>query len=146
MWAMGNSWPVAREDPDRQAAHGAGEPAVALALLRERRGAQWTTDMEALVEYHVRTTWVGFYHKETQQQWAARLCAAYDDQEPAMRDWLDRPLGAAKGQGKEQRDQAPDGPGGPPQGANWEEPKPDPEQPQGANGGQWSQDRGLSRP
>ena len=41
--------------------------------------------------------------------------------------------------------QAPDGSGGPPQGARWEEPKPDPEQPQGVNGGQWSQDRG-SRP
>ena len=143
---MGNSWPGAREDPDRQAAHGAGETAVALALLRERRGAQWTTDMEALVEYHVRSTWVGPYHKETQHQWAARLCAAYDDQEPAMRDWLDRRLGASEGQGKERRNQAPDGPGEPPRGADREEPGSDPGQPQGTNGGQWSQDRGWSRP
>ena len=142
---MGNSWPGARKDPDRQAAHGAGEIAVALAPLKERRGVQWTTDMEALVEYRIRSTWAGPYHKETQHQWATRLCTAYDDQEPAMRGWLDRRLGAPEGKGKERSNQAQDGPGEPPRSADREEPESDPGQPQGTDGGQWSQDRGWSR-
>ena len=96
--------------------------------------------------YHIRTTWAEPHHKETQQQWATRLCAAYADQEQAMREWLDRPMGATTGHGREQRGQAPDNSEGPPQGAWREEPRDDPEQPQGANWGEWSQDRGWSRP
>ena len=65
---MGNSWPGARGEPGRQAAHWAGGPSDAFALLKDRRGAQWTTDMEAFVEYHIRTTWAEPHHKETQQQ------------------------------------------------------------------------------
>ena len=142
---MGNSWPGARGEPGRQAAHWAGSPSDAFALLKDRRGAQWTTDMEAFVEYHIRTTWAEPHHKETQQQWATRLCAAYDNQEQAMREWLDRPMGATSGHGREQGGQAPDNSEGPPQGAGREEPRVDPEQPQGANWGQWSQVRRTSR-
>ena len=63
-----------------------------------------------------------------------------------MREWLDRPMGATTDHGQEQGGQAPDKSEGPPQGAWREEPRDDPEQPQGANWGEWPQDRGWSRP
>ena len=100
--------------------------------------------MEAILEHHIRTTWVEPHHKETQQQWATRLCAAYDDQEEAMREWIDRPMGATTGRGQGQGGQAPENSEGPPQGARGEEPKDDPEEPQGASWGEWPQDRGWS--
>ena len=52
---MSNSWPGAREVPDRQAAHGEGDIEAALAILTASRGSQWTEEMEALVEYRLRS-------------------------------------------------------------------------------------------
>ena len=142
---MGNSWPGAREEPGRQTSHGAGDTEAALAILKTSRGSQWTEEMEALVEYHLRSTWPGPHPKETQHQWATRLCAIYDDQEPAMRKWLDRRLRALETQGEERRNQAQGGPGEPPRSADGKEPESDPGQPQGSHGEQWAQGRGWSR-
>ena len=104
---MGTSWPGARGEPGPQAAHQPGQPWDAFALLKERRGAHWTADVEGIVEYHIRTTWVGPLQKETHYQWATRLCAAFDDQEAAMLEWINRPLAATPGTGQGQRGQAP---------------------------------------
>ena len=142
---MGNSWPGAREVPDRQVAHGEGDIEAALAMLKASRGSQWTEEVEALVEYRLRSNWAGPRPKETQHQWAARLCAIYEDQEPAMHKWLDRSL-RTETQGEEWRNQAQDGPGEPPRSADGKEPEPDPGQPQGSHEGQWSQDHEGSRP
>ena len=141
---MGNSWPGARGEPGRQAAHQPVQPSDAFALLKDRRGANWTTDMEAIVEYHIRTTWVEPLQKETQHQRANRLCAAYDDQETAMHEWINRPMGATPGSGQGQRGQAPANSEEPTQGAWGEQPKDDPKDLQSGIWGTRPQGRGWS--
>ena len=140
---MGSSWPGARGDPERQAAHLPGHLS-AFTILKNHRGAQWSTDMEALVQYHIQTTGLDPHHKESQQQWTDRLCAAYDDQEPAMRKWLDRPLGVAAVPKQGQGGQAPGNSEEPPQGAGEDQPKDDPKDSQDNYWGKWSQDHGWS--
>ena len=105
---MGNSWLGAREEPGRQASHGEGDTEAALAILKTNRGSQWTEEMEAHVEYHLSSNWPGPHHKETQHQWADRLCITYDDQEPAMHQWLRRGLSTTETQGEEKNNQAQD--------------------------------------
>ena len=95
---MGNSWPGAREGPAQRPAQGEDELSAALEALRAERGSQWTREMEGLVEYHLRTNWPGPCTKETQHQWTARLCATYDQNEPAMQAWLRQRLPAAETQ------------------------------------------------
>ena len=77
--------------------------------------------MEALVEYRLRSIWPGPHPKETQRQWATRLCTVYDDQELAMREWLDRRLRAPETQGEERKNRAQGGPGEPPRSADGSE-------------------------
>ena len=114
---MGNSWPGAREGPAQRPAQGEDELSAALEVLRAERGSQWTEEMEGLVEYHLRTNWPGPCTKETQHQWTARLCATYDQNEPAMQAWLRRRLPAAETQWKEEgghtKDYGRDPPGAP---------------------------------
>ena len=99
---MGNSWPGAREEPTQWAPHGEEELKAALEILRANRGSQWTEGMEALVEYHLRSNWSGPRSKESQHQWAGHLCATYDDQEPAMQQWLRRRLPATETRGEKE--------------------------------------------
>ena len=121
---MGNSWPGALEEPGQRAPHEEGDLKVALAILRTNRSSQWTEEMESLVEYHLRSNWPGPHHKETQHQWADRLCVTYDDQEPAMRRWLRRGLCTTETQGEEWENQAQDSPEEPPRSAVAREPEP----------------------
>ena len=76
---MGNSWPGARGEPGQQASHGEGDTQAALAILKTNCSSQWTEEMEALVEFHLRSTWPGPHPKETQHELTTRLCVTYDD-------------------------------------------------------------------
>ena len=142
---MGNSWPGAREQLGQRTPHEERDLKVALAILRTNRGSQWTEEMEALVEYHLRSNWPGPHHKETTHQWTDRLCLTYVDQEPAMHKWLRRNLRTLETQGEEGKDQAQDSPEEPPRSAGGREPKSDHAQPQDSHEEQWAQGRGWSR-
>ena len=142
---MGNSWPGAREEPGQWAPHGEGDFKAALEILRAKRGTQWTKDMEALVEYHLRSNWPGPRYKETQHQWAERLCVTYDDQEPAMQRWLCRGLPTAETQGKEKNSQAQDCREEPPRGTGERKSDPDHAQPRNPHEEQWAGPRVVPR-
>ena len=144
-WAMGNSWPGAREEPTQWAPHGEEEPKAALEILRTNRGSQWTEEMEALVEYHLRTNWSGPRNKESQHQWAVRLCATYDEQEPAMQQWLRRRMPATETQGKEEGGHTQDYGEGPSRDAGGGMPEPGHAQPRDSHEEQWARGHNWSR-
>ena len=143
-WAMGNSWPGAREGPTQSTTQGEDELKAALKVLRAERGSQWTGEMEALVEYHLRTNWLGPRTKESQHQWAVRLCTTYDEQEPAMQHSLRRRVPAAETQGKEEGGHTQDYGEGPSRGAGGGMPEPGHAQPKEPHGEQWAWGRSWS--
>ena len=94
---MGNGTWSSFADPPRQAPPDPrqGQKWSALQHLKGSRGAQWTPEVEGMVDYFLRTSWDSDPEPgETYQQWGSRMDAAFDAHKLGLERWINTPLSA----------------------------------------------------
>ena len=125
-WDMGNSAPSSFGEPDPSTClrPQLGQGWDALSRLRGRRGDQWTSDMESILEHCV---WhlcdAAPRQGETHYQWGFRMDAIFDTHEAGMAEWIGKPLEAAPISGERKKAEAPPNSSVPTGNDGWHKPQ-----------------------
>ena len=107
---MGNAAPssLGEPDPSEHPRPQPGQEWDALSRPKDRRGAQWSPEMESLVGHCIRHAWdTAPRQGESHHHWGLRVDATYDTREAGLAEWLGKPLGAAPNPKEWKRAEAP---------------------------------------